>query len=451
MTTRWFSLRRRLLLPLLIGVSLCWLLTLAWSYADAHHEIDELFDAQLAQTAQSVLALGRRMHDLHEREEDSPRDREVEAELPAGHPYQRRVMFQIWHEDGALALRSPNAPSTPLTETDGYSEEQSSKGHWRYFAQWDERHRHRVVVAESHHVRDELIGHIALRLLLPALFGLPLLAAWVWLATRRGLAPLAAVADEIASREPARLHALTPKQAPEEIRPLVQAINDLFARVAAAIEAERRFTADAAHELRTPLAALDAQAQVALRAQDEAERRRAIEQLRLGVGRAGRLIGQLLTLARLDPEKGLTKRAVALHDLTEEVCARLGPMAIDKDVTLELETEPTIVAGDPDMLRVLIRNLLDNALRYTPTGGRVAVSLAGRTLTVADTGPGIPAAERERVFDRFHRLAGQETEGSGLGLSIVRRIAELHDADISLDDADGGGLAVRLRFPETSA
>ncbi len=440
MATRWFSLHRRLLLPLLAGVSVCWLATLAWSYVDAHHEIDELFDAQLAQTAQTLLALAGDSDDLQ-----GEHHHHIDAE------YQKRIKFQIWGEDGRLLLRSPNAPLVPLAQDDGFSsatEPQGDHPEWRYYSLRSADGDLRVQVGENHHVREELIGHIALRLLLPALFGLPLLAAWVWVATRRALAPLDAVAGQIARQEPSRLQALAPPQAPEEIRPLVEAINGLFTRVEQAIETERRFTADAAHELRTPLAALDAQAQVALRAQDADERRHAIEQLRHGVGRAARLINQLLTLARLDPERGLRRQPVPLDQLAEEICAAQGPAALEKDVALELDTAPLEVQGDADMLRVLLRNLVDNAVRYTPPGGRVAVAIAANAVSVSDTGPGIPAAERDQVFHRFYRLAGQETEGSGLGLSIVARIAELHDARIELADGENGtGLTVRVVFP----
>ena len=448
--TRWFSLRRRLLLLLLSGVSIFWLATLLWVYIDTHHEIDELFDAQLAQTAQSVLALGKsQLEELAEHGSNAPQYA-MDEFAHSAHPYQRKIMFQIWHGTDTLVSRSSNAPLAPLTETDGYAEADDTdgaSGHWRYFSQWDKQHQYRVVVAESHAVRDELIGRIVWRLLIPALFGLPLLGGWVWLATRRGLTPLDAVAKQIATREPSRLQALTPAEAPEEIRPLVESINGLFARVEQTLEAERRFTADAAHELRTPLAALDIQAQVALRAQDAAERTHALEQLQAGADRGARLVNQLLTMARLDPENGLHKQPVLLDRLTEEICATHGAMALDKHIHLELETTPTIVQGDADMLRILLRNLIDNAIQYTPAGGQVSVQVAENTLTVTDTGPGIPAHERAMVLRRFYRLTGQDMEGSGLGLSIVARIAELHDAQLELaDGGNGDGLLVRVRF-----
>ncbi|MGE5493293.1 MAG: ATP-binding protein [Actinomycetota bacterium] len=446
--TVWFPLRRRLLLLLLGGVSVCWLATVAWIHAGAHHEIDELFDAQMAQTAQALLALA-----SPHLEYDDPRHGFQKLER-AVHRYQRNLMYQIWREDGTLLLRSANAPGARLTEADSFSEVDGRDGHWRFYAQWDERHHYQVLLAESHAVRDELIGQIAWRLMLPALIGLPLLGLWVWIATRRGLVPLAAAAGQIADREPGRLHALEPATAPDEIRPLVEAINGLFARVEQTLEAERRFTADAAHELRTPLAALATQAQVVLRARDEAERRHGVEQLVVSTRRAGHLVDQLLTLARVDPDDTApTLAPVRLDRLAEEICAGHGNTALDKDIALELDAAPVEILGNADMLGILLRNLVDNAIRYTPPGGRVSVTLAdggqGPILAVTDTGPGIPPEERERVFRRFHRLAGQMAEGSGLGLSIVARIAERHAARVELAEGDGGaGLRVAVRFPD---
>jgi signal transduction histidine kinase len=307
-----------------------------------------------------------------------------------------------------------------------------------------------VQAPENDHERHELVQRIAKRLLLPALFGLPLLAAWIWLATHRALAPLRSLAGEIAAREPERLSPLVPATAPVEVRPLLDALNALFGRVGQALEAERRFTADAAHELRTPLAALAAQAQVAERARDDAERQHAIAQLVVGSRRAARLVEQLLTLARLDPEAEAPAARVDLQRLAEEVCAAHGSLAIEKGIALSLDARPAGVSGNADTLGVLLRNLVDNALRYTPAGGRVQVEVRGGErpeLAVVDSGPGIPAEARQRVFARFHRLAGQDSEGSGLGLSIVARIAERHGASVRLEDAAGGGLRAVVGFP----
>ncbi len=378
MTTRWYSLRRRLLALLLGGVTPGWLVTMAFSYFDAHHEIDELFDAQLAQAAQTLLAVAGEYDD----------DDDV-VELPGdSHPYQKKLVFQLWDDQGRLLLRSRGAPTMRLTDALGFSERVDAQGHrWLYYSQWDAQRQLRVEVGENHAVREELSRHIAMRLLAPAMLGLPLLGLWVWFAIRRGIAPIDTVADQIARR------------------------------------------------------ALDA-----------AEREHALAQIAAGSQRVGRLVGQLLTLARLDPGSRPTMQVVSLDALAAEECADLGQIALQRHITLELDApEAVSVIGIADLLRVLLRNLIDNALRYTPAGGRVEVAIGqeddGVRVVVRDDGPGIPESQRDDVLLRFHRLAGQEIEGSGLGLSIVARIAELHQAQLSLHDGLAGtGLSVRVFF-----
>lgn len=441
MTTVWFSLRHRLLALLLGGVAAAWLATMVLSYVDAHHEVDELFDAQLAQTGQMLLALA--AHD---------RDHDVQDFGNVAHKYQRHLRFQIWRADGILLMRSANAPLSPLTQAAGFSETRESEGHWRHFSAWDDGRNLQVQVSENHRIRDELIGHIAWRLLFPALFGLPLIGLWVWLATRHGLASLNGLAGQIASRAPQQLQALVPATAPSEIRPMLEALNSLFKRVDTALETERRFTADAAHELRTPLAALQAQLQVALRARDNEERDRSLMQLQSGLSRASHLVDQMLQLARLDPESGLPNpQPVDLAEVTESVCAELGILILDKNLDFDFTTESgCIVTGQGEWLRVLIRNLVDNAIRYTPPGGRVHVAIARHAsacrLEVTDSGPGIPPEEREAVQRRFHRLNQTEQPGSGLGLAIVARIAELHGARLELGEAPTSGLKVSVTW-----
>ncbi len=302
-------------------------------------------------------------------------------------------------------------------------------------------------------LRHELDEHFIEALLTPLLFGLPVLGGWIWFATRRGLKPLDEIAAELGKRVPERLDPVVPVAAPREIRPLLEALNMLFARVEQAMEKERSFTADAAHELRTPLAAIATQAQVAARARDDAERDHALAQLTASARRASHLVEQLLTLARLDPAAGLQKSAVRLDALTAEACADHGAAALDKQLALELDAPAAVTLQANDaMLRVLLRNLIDNAVRYTPAGGQVRVSVTATgnraLLTVSDSGPGIPPAQRTEALRRLHRLGGQEIEGSGLGLSIVARIAELHGATLELADGIGQpGLTVRLSLP----
>jgi two-component system sensor histidine kinase QseC len=439
--TAWFSLRRRLLGLLLGGVTAAWLVTMALSYLDAHHEVDELFDAQLAQSAQTLLALV-----SHESEHG------IEDIGQFAHRYQRGLRFQVWRSDGRLALRSDKAPASPLTRVDGFSETRDENGHWRYFSQWNEERSLQVQVGEDHRIRDGLIGHIAWRLLLPALFGLPLIGFLVWLATRHGLSSLDGIARQIARRDPQQLQALVPSSAPVEIRTMLEALNGLFRRVETVLQAERRFTADAAHELRTPLAVLQAQLQVALRARDAAERDRSLAQLQSGLYRASHLVEQMLQLARLDPESGLPDPGpIDLGTVAEEVCAELGPVILDKELDFELAAAAgCVIFGQAEWLRVLVRNLVDNAVRYTPPGGRIRVRIAqlqgGCRLEVADSGPGIPPEKREQAMQRFHRLNAAGQPGSGLGLAIVARIAELHGSALELDTSADNGLEASVTW-----
>jgi len=302
-------------------------------------------------------------------------------------------------------------------------------------------------------VRKELTDHLLKTMLTPLLFGVPLFGAWIWFATWRGLKPLDEVATEIGKRAPEHLDPVAPAAAPREIRPLIDALNTLFGRVGQTLDNERRFTADAAHELRTPLAAITAQAQVAARARDAAERDHALAQLTTSARRASHLVEQLLTLARLDPAAQLPLSQLRLDTLAAEICADHGAAALEKQITLELDAPVAVtVSANEAMLRILLRNLIDNAVRYTPTGGKVGVGVTARTLTVSDSGPGIPAAQRADALRRLHRLAGQEIEGSGLGLSIVARIAELHGAHLELADGIGQpGLSVRVMLPGPAA
>ncbi len=434
MTTVWFSLRRRLLTLLLGGVTVAWMVSMVWSYIDVSHEVEDLFDAQLVQATQTLLALN------SEHEANDAEDLGEEARK-----YQRRLSFQIWRADGVLVLHSENTPESPLTTTEGFSEAGTQDGgHWRYFSQWDKARNYQVQVSENHLVRDDLVRQIAQRLLLPALFGLPLIGLWVWLATRRGLNSLHTIAQQISRRDPQQLQEVVPASAPEEIRSMLEAINSLFGRVEAALEAERRFTADAAHELRTPLAALQTQLQVALRARDEGERNNSLAQLQCGLSRASHLVDQMLQLARLDPECGMPNpEPVDVSMLAESVCADLGGSILEKNLDFELLADPAcVVMAQGEWLRVLVRNLVDNAVRYTPADGIVRVRIVNNTslcqLIVSDSGPGIPPEEREQVIRRFHRLNPSEQPGSGLGLAIVERIANLHGTSLRLQAGEGG-------------
>ena len=439
------SMRRELLLILLGSVALVWIVTAVVSYFDTRHELDELLDAHLAQSASLLIAQAG--HDLEE----------IEEHAPSVHRYARRVAFQFWEGGTLLRLHSSNAPALRLSPRDeGFSDARIDGQRWRVFSGWDRKHRYLVQVGERVGGRDEIVRSIARNLLVPLVVALPVLGLLVFLTIGRVLRPLRVLNRQVEDRAPDNLAALDVRDAPTEVAPLVESLDRLFARVRASIENERRFTADAAHELRTPLAALRAQAQVARGATSETARTHALDNVIAGCDRATHLVEQLLTLARLEPAQVPRERAPCdLRAVAEAAIADTMPFALEKGVEIELDaTTVSPIAGDARLLGVLLRNLLDNAVRYGPAGSAVRVSVAEHhrapSIVVVDPGPGVPEAERARLGTRFHRLVGGEIPGTGLGLSIAKRIAELHGATIAFDAAPSGGLAVTVTFRATT-
>jgi two-component system sensor histidine kinase QseC len=445
------SIQARLIVLSLLAVFIVGLATVWIGYGRAVHEVDEVIDAQLVQYARIMLALA------HEAEDD-----EVEPPDIQGHPYASRLLFQIWqreHGRDTLLLRSPAAPDgwPEGVARVGYSDAAIGGVAWRVFSASDNGGERIALAALDLHIRDELVRDIVYGSLVPYLAGLPILAVLLFVVIRHGLAPLRRMEAELASRSGERLDPLSEDGAPREIHPLLLAMNRLFGRVSRTLDNERRFTSDAAHELRTPLAALKAQLQVAGRTPDAAERQAAIAKAERGADRMAHLVGQLLSLARLEGTgDGLEMGGVPLGALLAEVVEELRPLAEQRGIRIDSELAPAAgVTGNPDLLRILARNLVDNALRYGGEGGRVKVSLddrAGRLeMRVADAGPGVAAAERDKLGLRFHRFGPQRSEGVGLGLSIVRRIAELHGAALQFGEGlDGRGLGVTVRFTGTA-
>jgi two-component system OmpR family sensor kinase len=309
-----------------------------------------------------------------------------------------------------------------------------------------------VQVAQPMSLRRDRAAASAARVLVPVIVALPVLAVLIWLVVSRGLAPLTGLARSLAARGPRALAPLPEAGLPEEVRPLVGSLNDLLARLERALDRERAFIADAAHELRTPLAAVGLQLQVLERVSAGAEREQALERLKAGVQRAARLVGQLLDLARQDDAADRRTARVDLAAVAREVVLEQAQQAEARRIDLGLEGAAAEVEGDAEGLRVALGNLVDNAIRHSPHGGRVDVRVrtdgADVVAEVVDSGPGIPPAERERVFDRFHRGESAAGSGGGLGLAIVREIATRHGATVELADrADGTpGLCARLRF-----
>lgn len=428
------SVRRTLLVALLLAVVLVTLLGVFATYRVARGQLDDVFDYHLRQIALS----------LSDRALARAAARRAGPELD--------FSIQIWDEDGVrLYLSRPEAPLPPVTEL-GYSTVSGPGGRWRIYA--TSIGGEVIQVGQPEKVRDDLAFQAAVRTLVPLAVLLPLLGLVVWSVVGRGLLPLQRLATAAGARTPEALEPFAEGGVPAEVLPLVRALNELLGRLRGALAAQRAFVADAAHELRTPLAALKLQLQLAERAPDGAAREAALGELSRGLEREAHLVQQLLTLARLDPggAPGAASRPVALAELVRQAVADHVLLAEAKGIDLGAARveEGALVAGDPAALRTLLANLVDNALRYTPRGGRVDLSAridgGAASLEVADTGPGIPLADRERVFGRFVRLPGAGEGGSGLGLSIVRAIAERHGATVSLSDTPGGGLTARVAF-----
>ncbi len=441
------SIRRALLVVVLAAVAAIWVATAVVSWFDARHELDELLDAHLAQSASLLVAQAG-----HE-------SGEIELEQsPQLHPYGRRVVFQFWENGTVLRLHSANAPNTHLSpRTDGFSDVAIDGRAWRVFSGWDAERRFLVQVGERRGARDEIVARIAQNLLWPLVVALPALGLLVWLGIDRALRPLRLVGRQVEHRAADNLAALDVTGTPAEVAPLVESLNRLFGRVRASLENERRFTADAAHELRTPLAALRAQAQVARGAADAAERDRALDNVIAGCDRAAHLVDQLLTLARLEPAELQAAHAPCdLGELARLAVADVVPAALAKSIDVDLASDgATAVRGDARLLQVLLRNVLDNAVRYSPARTAVHVRVGRRGddvfASVADAGPGVAPEQRDRLGQRFHRLEGAPAPGTGLGLSIARRIAEVHGATLAFDAASrAGGLVVTLTFPDAA-
>lgn len=482
------SIRARLLvlLVLLLGVSLA-LISLK-SYGDARHEIEEVFDAELAQTARLLAGMiggdlspaSRAALQAALDEAVAQRAADAQAQQRLGHPYEGKLAFLVFDAAGKPVLRSASAPESG---TDGMLADEVAPGaglgaermsalarldpgfhdlvledvQWRIFKLHDAPDDQWVVVGERADVRGELAEDIALQGLLPDLVGLPLIALVVWLAVGWGLRPLREMEAMLRARDPDNLAPLLVAPAPAELAPIVAALNRLLLQVNELLEREKRFLAYAAHELRTPLAVLRIQAHNAATAPDAADRAAALRQLDRSVARATRVVEQLLTLARLEP--GSTRVDLQSQDLLVLVRAQLAeltPLALARgqELVLEADTAQDFHAMvDANALAVLLQNLVGNAVQHTPEGGRIRVRLeaaaAGVELRVQDSGPGVPPALRERVFERFFRQgAGQ---GAGLGLSIAARIVELHRARIGLRDSPLGGLEVSVGFRKGEA
>ena len=473
------SLRGRILL-LLIGVLSALLALMAvWSYRDAQHEIEEILDAQLLQSARFVAGLaGREMNLDTARILQSALDRAASPVDAQGQPrrfsheYEGKLAFAVFDAKGEALVHSASAPlahfrdlkilgrrgpgehgrelagaaATLLGTSAGFHDAVIEGSRWNIFLLDNPPSGHWILVGDRDDVRGELATNIAFRSMVPELIGVPLVALLVWLVVGWTLRPLAQMTQRLKARDATDLAPLVLERLPDELEPVAASLNRLLANVTELLDREKRFLSYAAHELRTPLAVLRVQADNAVRAADPADREAALAQLDRSVSRATRLVEQLLALARLEPGAADLKPVPAdLLPMVRDEIAELSPLALDRGLEITLQADESAdhrAPVDGHAMQVLLQNLISNAVRHAPPAGRVQVRLVAGAdsveLHVEDSGPGVPAEQRERVFERFYSEG--PSRGAGLGLAIVARIVELHRGRVELRESALGGL-----------
>ena len=435
------SIRRQLLFSLSLALIAASLALAIITYEVAKEEIDEMFDANLVQTARSLQNHSPVL--LSTAHTGNPDTYPIAAEDD--------FIIQQWDSRAALIYSSRPAIALPRQNAQGLHTVYFNHQHWRIYTQSTEGGA--IQVSQPLKERITTIREIVTWIIIPQIIFVPLFGFLLWLAVGRGLKPLITLSHSLENRGPHTLMPLEPDGIPAEITPVITALNHLLSRLHQTMELQRQFTADAAHELRSPLTAINLQLEILENATDAAERHHATTTLKYGMQRSIHLVQQLLTLARMEPHV-LEKQfeSVNLHELTKSSIAQFLPLATQKKIDLGADHMQAIsLHGDAEGLRVLLNNLIDNAIHHTPLGGMVNVSVRQLSnavaLEVSDSGPGIPAHEWNRVMDRFYRGPSHESHGTGLGLSIVKAIADNHKAKVSLANSSLGGLAVTVTFP----
>ncbi len=432
------SIRARLLALLMALLAAAALAMGGVTYRNVLAETEALFDYQLRQMALSL------------------RDQGEIAPDQAGALADEKLDFviQIWSADGRAIYASRRHEDLPSRALLGFADVSAGGQAWRTFSVLTGT---RVIqVAQPRQIRRQLAADAALHAVAPLAAVAPLLALVMWWVAARALRPLARVAQAVRERDAESLAPLPEAALPDELAPLVHALNALLARLGQSLDRQRAFVADAAHELRSPLTALKLQLKLLERAEEPEARAAAVKSLGEGIERTAWLVEQLLALARNEPgAPPLPRTAVDLAEVARNALAATVPLALAKGTELDLQAPlPVPLSGDAASLTVLVRNLVDNAVRYAPGGTRVNVQVAledGRpTLTVDDAGPGIPPEDRERVFDRFYRRDPSQGDGSGLGLALVRTVAERHGATVALGESPLGGLRATVSFEGAS-
>ena len=508
-----YSLRRLLLVGLLTASMCIWGVTAFLTYQVTRNEVASLFDAELAQSAKvlhsfiesllregslsthwmqtqndeqlHVYSLGRKhgkqrafqlltddnnnllrsnsepnllLHSFDEKNLDDQLWGVFDDLLQAstlGHKYERKIAFQLWSKTNVVVLHSDSAPLFALSSADHGFSETNIDGHlWHVFSIASTNGEYIIHVGQKEEIRGQLTDEISMQLVMQFLVGLPILGLVIWLIVGRALSPLNRLEIALSRREASYLKPLSTRKLPNEIVPIVHEINTLFVQLEEAFNHERQFTADAAHELRTPLAGLLTQAQVALRTADETVRNQALKRIEQAVHRMTYLVQQLLTFSRIDSNTEYLAKAVTHIDQEiVKIITELDAEAYKKRIHIEfIEQQIVPIMANTLLINILVRNVIDNAIKYTPSRGSIKVSLTGTEtqllFCVEDSGPGIAPDQYENSLKRFHRCVetAHTAHGTGLGFSIVQRIAAIHHAELALGQSELGGLKVKVSF-----
>lgn len=456
------SIRQYLLLGMFATLLLAFMVSLLISYRAINYEIAEVYDAQLVQDARFIEGfLNQKSYKIdwshisqalaHINQLSFNQGEEANAD---GHSYERKMAIQVWDNQGNLLLTTPNAPQHALSPLKkGFFRQQHSNNDWYIYSHQIPNNKYWLLVAERADIRNEITEKMLSSLLIGSLMSLLLIAVLISWIIKNGLAPLNQLSKAMQARDLDYLQPVQLSQTPpHELKPVLQALNHLLQRLDEGLERERRFLADAAHELRTPLAVLKLQLQVAQQAPTLNEMRQGVDNALLGVNRSTHTVEQLLTLARIEANKQtLQRESIDMVALAQEVVANLFPLALDKQQDIELlyTQETVLYTGNRLLLSILLRNLLSNAIYYSPMHAQISVKVEalnnGVLWAVYDSGQGVPAEDIPRLMQRFYRhQQSKDSAGTGLGLSIVQKVVELHQGKVNIYNQKTGGLAVEV-------
>ena len=464
-----YSIRRYLTLNLTFWALVMTLIPALVVYYEAAHEVEEIFDANLAQSSRVLHGVITRQS-IHNKQQILNSLNLKDTTGPTySHEYERKLAFQIWDKD-SLIISSPFAPITKLSDLkEGFTTAEIEGDQWRTFTLYSKSDNWWLVVAEETEVRQELVNEIAQSNIIPIAIFVPLLIVLVWFITKRGLNPLNTLSQTVKQRHYRNLEKLEDDKAPLEVNELLLELNNLFDRLDEAHQRERRFVGDAAHELRTPLASLLIHAENAiddslidpdlsqeLKEQSQAELQTSLYSMKKGISRMTHLVNQLLALSRTEGQIDKTQFEVLdIRKLCHQAISFEENKFAQKQQSFisDLSNESVDLKANAPLMQSLLRNIIDNAVRYTPDQGKIKLTCYhderkhNAIICISDSGPGVEAELRSRIKERFYRVVGSGQQGSGLGLSIVDKIVQIHNGTWQLEESEWGGLAIRFEFP----